>query len=110
MKKIRAILLLEVDFNAVYKIIFNGRIIPRLEETNTIPYEIIGSRRAQAVIYLVLNKKLISDIAKTHKLLTAVIYADVTTYYDRVAPPFVSLCMQYFRLEVTCLLVLFKII
>ena len=31
-KKLRVILLLEADFNAVYKIIFNGRIMPRLKE------------------------------------------------------------------------------
>ena len=44
-KKLRVILLLEADFNIVYKIIFNKRIMPRLEEANTIPYEIIGGRK-----------------------------------------------------------------
>ena len=43
--KLRAILLLEADFNAVYKIIFNSRMILRLEKANIIPNEIIGSRR-----------------------------------------------------------------
>jgi len=43
--KPRAILLLEADFNTVCKIIFNGRMISRLEEDNAILKEIIGSRR-----------------------------------------------------------------
>jgi len=44
-QKLRAILLLEADFNTVHKITFNRRIMPRLEEDNIIPKEIIGSRR-----------------------------------------------------------------
>ena len=43
-KKLRAILLLEADFNTVHKIIFNGRIMPRLEESNIIPNKIIYGR------------------------------------------------------------------
>ena len=31
-QKLRAILLLEADFNDAYKIIFDDRLIPRLEE------------------------------------------------------------------------------
>ena len=62
-KKLRAILLLELDFNTVHKIIFNKRMMPRLKEANVIPYKIIGGRRIQAATYLALNKKLISDIA-----------------------------------------------
>ena len=63
MKKLRVILLLEADFNAVRKIIFNGRMMLRLEKANIIPNEIIDSKRIQVAIYLALNKKLISDIA-----------------------------------------------
>ena len=44
-KKLRVILLLEADFNAVYEIIFNGRMILRLEEANTIPNKIIDGRK-----------------------------------------------------------------
>ena len=43
--KLRAILLLEVDFNTLNKIVFNGRVIPRIETAKTIPYEVIGGRR-----------------------------------------------------------------
>ena len=45
-QKLRAILLLEADFNALHKIIFNNRLIPNLEVANAIPMEVIGGRRA----------------------------------------------------------------
>ena len=40
--KLRAILLLEADFNAVNKIIFNTRLIPTLEAKELIPKKIIS--------------------------------------------------------------------
>ena len=59
---LRAILLLEADFNSVNKILFNTRLIPSMEQAHIIPKEIIGSRRVQLAIQLAVNKKLISDI------------------------------------------------
>ena len=41
-QKLRVILLLEADFNAMYKIIFNNRLIPNIEVVNAIPMEVIG--------------------------------------------------------------------
>ena len=35
--KLRAIILLENDFNALHKIIFNQRVLPALEQPNLIP-------------------------------------------------------------------------
>ena len=60
--KLRAILLLEADFNGINKIIFNTKLIPSIEHSQSIPREIIGGRRAQLAIQLTVNKKLISDI------------------------------------------------
>ena len=67
MSKLRAILLLEADFNAANKIIFNSRMIPKLEENNLIPQEIVGGRRNQSAIQVAINKKLITDIANQTK-------------------------------------------
>ena len=44
--KLWAILLLEADFNALHKIIFNGRILPALEKNNLIPVEILRGRQS----------------------------------------------------------------
>ena len=57
------ILLLEVDFNAVNKIVFNTRLIPTLEAQNSIPRELIGGRYGQSAIYVAINKKLLVGIA-----------------------------------------------
>ena len=43
--KLRAILLLEVDFNILNKIIFNNCTLPSLEVSESISYEIIRGRR-----------------------------------------------------------------
>ena len=109
-QKLRAILLLEADFNAMHKIIFNNRLIPRIEAENAIPLEVIGGRRSQAATHLALDKKLIADIANVRKLPMVTICADATNCYDRVAHPFASLCAQYFGLELTYLTVLFQAI
>ena len=44
-EKLRALLLLEADFNGLHKINFNGRLMPSLEASSAIPQEIIGGRR-----------------------------------------------------------------
>ena len=40
--KLQAILLLEADFNATNKIIFNTRVIPQIERQNKISREIVS--------------------------------------------------------------------
>ena len=77
-QKLRAILLFEADFNMMHEIIFNNRLIPKIEADNVIPMEVIGGRRSQAAAHLALNKKLIADIANVRKLPTATICADAT--------------------------------
>ena len=55
--KLRALFLLETDFNALHKIKFNGKITPSPENLSTMPQEIIGSRKSQAATCLALSKK-----------------------------------------------------
>ena len=61
--KLRVILLLEVDFNVINTIIFNTRLIPIIEKLNLILNKLIDGYRAQSTIQLVVNKKLIADVA-----------------------------------------------
>ena len=93
-QKLRAILLLEADFNAMHKIIFNNRLIPSIEASDAISMKVIGGRRSQVPTHLVLDKNLIADIANVRKLPMITICADATNCYDRVARPFASLCAQ----------------
>ena len=60
--KLQAILLLEAGLNTIHKIIFNGRVLPKLEIQQSIPLEIIGRCRRQSTHHIVLSKKLISNI------------------------------------------------
>ena len=108
--KLRAILLLEVDFDALNKIVFNTKLMISLKRTNSIPYEIIGERRGQSSIYIALNKKLVSDIANQSKKLTVVVSVDASNCYDRIAHPIAILTCQHFGLNLEYLLLLFGII
>ena len=45
-QKLRAMLLLEADFNMMQKIIFDNKLIPKLEAANTILIKVIDGRRA----------------------------------------------------------------
>ena len=106
-QKLQAILLLEADFNAMHKIMFNNRLMPNIEAMNAILMEVIEGRWSQAATHLILDKKLISDIANVRKLPMITICANAANYYDRVAHPFGSLYMQYFGLDLSYLVVLF---
>ena len=108
-QKLQAILLVEADFNAMHKIIFNRRVMPRLDVHNEITCEITGGRRNQSAMHLALNKKLIADIVNVQKLPTVTICDDATNYYDQVAHLFASLCAQYCGLNIEYLSVLFVI-
>ena len=54
-QKLWAILLLEADFNAMHKIMFNNRLMPNIEAMNAIPMEVIGGRRSQASTHLLIK-------------------------------------------------------
>ena len=53
---LRAILLLEANFNAANKIIFNTWLILQIEQREEIPKEIVGERRLQSAIHIAINK------------------------------------------------------
>ena len=72
MAKLRAILLLELDFNRVNKIICNSRVFPRLEAYRDIPYEVIGDIIVQSSQHVALNKKLMRDIGNQTRRPTVV--------------------------------------
>ena len=80
--KLRAILLLEADFNKLYKIIFNRRILPALEKKYLIPYKIVGGLKGQSAIHGALNKKLIADISNQTKCSSVIISTDTINCYN----------------------------
>lgn len=101
-----AILTIEADLNSLHKIMFNQRILPALEKHNLILMDIVGGSKSETTIHTVINKKLIVDISNKNKDPSAVISADATKYYDKVAHPFTSLTVQHFGVHIDFILVL----
>ena len=81
-EKLRALLLLEADFNGLHEINFNRKLMPSLQASSSTPQEIIGGRRSQASTHLAMSKKLINDISNTRKLPTVTTCIDATNFYD----------------------------
>lgn len=88
--KLRAILLLEADFNGANKTFFGKRMIDCLERDSMLPDELFARRETEA-IEVALNCILLSDIARQKKHPLAIAGADVAYCYDCVAHPFASL-------------------
>ena len=98
--KLRSILLLKADFNALHKIMHNQRILLALEKNNHIPMEIVGARKVQAPIHVAINKKLIAYISNQVKNLSVVISNDATNCNDRAAHTFSSLTAHHFSVHI----------
>ena len=62
--KVRAVLLLEADFDTMNKIICNSKVFSRVDLCTSISYEVIGGRRGHSSQHVSLNKKLVCDIGK----------------------------------------------
>ena len=106
----KSYLLLEADFNALNKIVFNNRTIPNLEASNSILYKVIRGRREQSLIHIALNKKLVYDISNQLKKHSVVVSADAANCYDRIAHLIASQACQHFEVQLEYLLVLFSTI
>ena len=108
--KLCIILLLKADFNAANKILFNTRMIPRIENENLIPREIIGGRTYQLAIHIVVDKKLITDIANQFKTLHVIISVDASNCFDRVTYPISTIICKHFGLPMEYILTFFSMI
>ena len=97
--KLRDILLLESEFNALDKIIFNTRVLHQLESDKIILQDIIGDRTSQSEIQLVVRKKLITGTANQKKTLILVSSTDATNCCDRVVHTFAYLTPHHFGLN-----------
>ena len=58
-----------------------------IEARNDILQEIIGGHKAQSAIHIVINKKIIADIANQSKMVHTIVSADASNYFNRVAHP-----------------------
>jgi len=93
-EKLRAILLMEADFNFANKLFFGYRMMHRAEYIGVIPREIEGSRKAHQAIDVALNRCLIWDVFWLKRISGILTSVDAATCYDRMAHAIISLCTR----------------
>jgi hypothetical protein len=93
-EKLRAILLMEADFNFFNGLMFAKRMMHQAEERARIPLECYGSRKNHEAIDVAVNRRLISDLLRQKRIPGAVASVDAETCYDRITHAAGSLCAQ----------------
>ena len=93
--KLRAILLMEADFNATNKIIYGNRMMENARRYNLMPEEIFSERNRMADDGT-LCKTLFCDLARQARVPAAIASVDASNCYDRIAHAMASLVFQAF--------------
>ena len=82
--KLRALLLMEADFNSLNKLIFSSRMIRSSEQHKRVPEELFGSRKKLSAILVVVNKRLVTDTFRQKRRSGAIAGVDAVQCYDRI--------------------------
>jgi hypothetical protein len=93
--KLRAILLMEADFNATNKIVYGDRMMKNVCKYNQMPEEIFSEKNRMADDGT-LCKTLFYDITRQARVLSAITLVDASNCYDRIAHAIASLVFQAF--------------
>ena len=80
--KLRALLLIEADFNSLNKLIFSIRIIKASEQHRRMSEEIFGSRNNLSAILVVVNRRLVTDTFRQKRRSGAIAGVDISQCYD----------------------------
>jgi hypothetical protein len=93
-EKLRAILLMEADFNFFNGLMFAGRMMQRAELLNRIPVECYGSRKNHEAIEVAVNRRLVADLLRQKRIPGAIASVDAESCYDWITHAAGSLCAQ----------------
>ncbi len=93
LSKLRAILLMEADFNAANKIIFGQRMLNNVRQHDLMPEEIFSEKQRMAEDGI-LSKTLFYDISRQLKTPAGLASVDAANCYDRVAHAVASLVFR----------------
>ena len=93
--KLRAILLMEADFNAANKILYGERMLDNARKYKLMPDEVFSERGKEATDGGI-SKQLFFDIARQLRRPAALASVDAANCYDRVAHAISSLVFQAF--------------
>jgi hypothetical protein len=98
--RLRAILLMEADFNAMNKEVYGVRMLDEIRKYKLIPEEIFSEKNWMADDGS-LAKTLFYDIVRQTCSLAAIASVDASNCYDRIADAMASLIFQSFGVEDT---------
>ena len=90
-EKLRAILLMEADFNFGNKLLFGQRMVKAAEDANALPHDSFGSRKNKNSQEVFICRLLFFDIVRLSKHNDALGSYDAQTCYDRVVHSLTSL-------------------
>ena len=86
-EKLRAILLMEADFNFVNKLIFGHRMIQQCENYRRFPDELYGSRNRRSANEVAINRRLSLENMKQKRCNGIIAGVDAAQCYDRIVHP-----------------------
>ena len=95
--KLRAILLMEADFNFANKLIFGSRMMEVAMEEDEIPPEVFGSIKNREAIEAATCRRLIADLSRMTRTPMAISSVDAQTCYDRMVHSIASICCQRWK-------------
>lgn len=90
--KLRAILLMEADFNFGNKLFVGSRMIHQVRDH--LPRELYGGVKGRRVEFMALSRRLMADILRQTRRPGAVASVDAQSCYDRITHSTASLCCQ----------------
>ncbi len=100
--KLRAILLMEADFNATNKIVYGDRMMKNVRKYNQMPEEIFSKKNKMANDGT-LCKTLFYDITRQARVPSAITSVDASNCFDRIAHAIASLVFQAFGVPTTAI-------
>ena len=92
--KLRAILLMEADFNFLNKLIFGKRLIQAVTTNHRLPRELYGGLNNRSAQEVAVNRRLSLDLFRLRRCNGAIAGVDATQCYDRIVHSLVSMLAQ----------------
>ena len=80
--KLRALILMEVDFNSLNKLIFSSRMIKCMENKKCMPEELFGSHKKLSAILVAVNRRMFTDIFRQKYRSGAIVWVDAAQCYN----------------------------
>ena len=108
--KLRAILLMEADFNQLNKLFFGNRMIRQSEANNRMPEELYGSRVNLNAILVAINRRLVIDICNQKRRNGAITGVNAAQCYDCIVYTLFILLCQKEGAPVSTLIMMFGVI